>query len=224
MKWVAWVVLVIGVVFLFFKLGYPDYTYRYRLELTLEVDGKPHTGSSVIEVRWIGGPALDRQGAYSASGHVYGQAPLIDLGHRGVLIASLIGGDLSLPNHGFSARWLGAQAFGNDSSYLRLPQLPHLRGRRNLSSNNWPRLMWLPDPSDRTSAREIALDDIENVFGRGARFTSAFVEITNDPIVFDIDKKLPWYRAWADEYNRRLTVSPPPGQITLSPSMLIGDN
>jgi hypothetical protein len=224
MKWIACAALFVSIPYLAYKLVYPDYTYRYRLELTLEVDGKPYTGSSVIEVRWIGGPSVGNQGAYAADGHVYGQVPLIDLGNRGILIAGLINGDTGSPNDAVSALWLGAKAFGNDSSYAKLPQLVRETGRRDLRPDNWPRLMWLPDRLNPTSARKIGLNEIESVFGRGARFTSAFVEITHDPIDIDIDKKLPWYRAWVDEYHRqRLIIYGPPGKIILRPNMLLGD-
>jgi hypothetical protein len=213
-------VLVIGVSYFTYKVKYPDYTFRYRLELTLEIDGIPYTGSSVIEVQWIGGPSIEHHGANAADGFVYGQAPLIDLGQRGVLIAALetdLGNDAAV-----SARWLGAQAFGNDSSYDRLPELARVRGRRDLKPDNWPRLMLLPDRLDPKSARKIGPDEIENIFGHGARFTSAFVETTHDSIKIDIDKKLPWYPAWADEIRKvRLQLSYP-GVVTLRPLMLVG--
>lgn len=53
LKGVIIATLFIGVCYVAYKAKYPDYAFRYRLELTLEIDGKPHTGSSVIEVQWI---------------------------------------------------------------------------------------------------------------------------------------------------------------------------
>jgi hypothetical protein len=224
LKWIIFAALCIGVPYFAYNLIYPDYTYRYRLELTLELDGKPYTGSSVIEVRWIGGPSISHQGAYAASGFVYGQAPLIDLGTRGILIVGLINADSGSPHDAVPALFLGAAAFGNDSSYKKLPSLVRETGRRDLKPDNWPRLMWLPDRLDRTSARKIAPEEIESVFGPGARFTSAFAEMTSDPIMIDIDKKLPWYRVWADGYRRQpLAIYDRPGIVTLRPNMLIGD-
>jgi hypothetical protein len=194
--------------------------FRYRLQLTLEIDGKPYPGSSVIEVKWIGGPSIAQHGAYAADGFVYGQAPLIDLGQRGVRIAAL---DTDLGNDAaVSARWLGAQAFGNDSSYDRLPELARVRGRSDLKPENWPRLMLLPDRFDPKSARKTASDEIENIFGLGARFASAFVETTDESIKIDIDKKLPWYPAWADQYRKVTLQLSYPGQVTLRPWMLVG--
>ena len=51
MKWlgIALAVIVAGVVL--FKLKYPTYAYRYRMTVTVAVNGQVHTGSSVIETR-----------------------------------------------------------------------------------------------------------------------------------------------------------------------------
>jgi hypothetical protein len=223
LKRIIFAALCVGVPYFAYKLIYPDYTYRYRLELTLALDGKPYTGSSVIEVRWVGGPSISHQGAYAADGSVYGQAPLIDLGTRGILIVGLTNADSGSPHDAVPALFLGAAAFGNDSSYKKLPSLELETGRRDLKPDNWPRLMWLPDRLDRTSARKIAPEKIESIFGPGARFTNAFVEMTSDPIVIDIDKKLPWYRAWADECRRQPFETYEPGIVILRPNMLIGD-
>jgi hypothetical protein len=41
---------------------YPTYTHRYWLTIAIETDGVVHSGSSVIEVRWAGQPALGDAG------------------------------------------------------------------------------------------------------------------------------------------------------------------
>src|SRR5260370_3892357 len=69
---------------------YPDYSYRYRLTVNIEVDGKIHSGSSVIEVKWRGGPVIGDGGPFGPS--VKGQAALVDLGDRGMVVGSLLGG------------------------------------------------------------------------------------------------------------------------------------
>jgi hypothetical protein len=50
MKWLAILIVIVGAAALVVKSNFPTYTYRYRLQLSLAVDGKIHTGSSVIEV------------------------------------------------------------------------------------------------------------------------------------------------------------------------------
>jgi hypothetical protein len=54
-----------------------DYTCRYRLIVNIEVDGKLHSGSSVIEVTWHGGPEIGDVGPYSPT--MRGQAALVEL-------------------------------------------------------------------------------------------------------------------------------------------------
>jgi hypothetical protein len=205
MRWLAFIAITLGVTYLGFKAFYPDYTYRYRLELTLEVDGKPYTGSSVIEVKWIGGPAVSAHGAYAADGRLRGQAPVIDLGDRGVVVAALInGGSANLDNYrAVDALWLCALAFGSDSSYADLPKLEKLTGRREIPPDDWPLLIYFPNPSDPMSARKFNPAQVQDVFGAAARFASAFVQITNDPVVVEIDKRLPWYSAWAKDYRQK---------------------
>jgi hypothetical protein len=35
-----------------YTLYYPTYSYRYRLTINIEADGKLHTASSVVEASW----------------------------------------------------------------------------------------------------------------------------------------------------------------------------
>jgi hypothetical protein len=59
--------------------------------------------------------------------------------------------------------------------------------------------------------------------GGGARFVEAFVEITSDPVVIDIDDRLPWYRVWRDEIERKFPKVVLPNPTLLSPYMLVRD-
>lgn len=77
----------IGGAVAWWKINYPTYIYRYRLTIALEVDGKVHTGSSVIEVIWKGGPEFGDVGPYHPN--VRGQGVWIDLGSRGIAIATM---------------------------------------------------------------------------------------------------------------------------------------
>jgi hypothetical protein len=207
-----------------FNIAYPTYTYRYRLTITVEIDGKIHTGSSVIEVSFRGQPYLPGVGSFIP--HIRGQAVFIDLGRFGTAIAVLIapsfeqGGTVRWPE-GVSALWLATRAFGIKATNDELPQLPHLAGRRDLTPDNMPRLIWFSHLDDPKTARRFKVENIPTLFGPSARLAAAYVEITNDPIVIDIDKKLPWYE----------TLTRPLGQglieieygFALSKGMFIGD-
>ena len=171
MKWLGVFAAVIALAVLAYKITFPSYSYHYRLELAVEIDGKPHVGSSVIEVHWGCGPTVGDSGGCAA--HLGGQAALIDLGSRGMLIAPLRnGGPYYLTTaRGTDAVFLCAQAFGNRSSQQELSALTRLSGRRDLSPTNFPYLVWLPNPADPKSARSLTLDELTGAIDPTARFS-----------------------------------------------------
>ncbi|HZO47871.1 MAG TPA: hypothetical protein VFB68_18370 [Xanthobacteraceae bacterium] len=212
--------LIAGPVILY-KLAYPDYQYRYRLTLAIEADGKVHTGSSVIEVTWHGQPYVPGAGSYFP--HVGGQAVVIDLGSRGTVIAALTAGQSSQePLRAIDALFLVPRAFGIVGGDKVLPQLTRLSGRRELTPDNMPRLLWLSDVSDPKTIRQIKPEDIPNIVGPDARLKAAQVEITRDPIVIDIDKKLPWYSA-LEKLQKGRSFTGRPGEFQLYYSMFVGE-
>jgi hypothetical protein len=223
MKWLAILVALIAVAVVVFKVNHPTYSYRYRLQISLSVDGKVHTGSSVIEVTWECGPKIADSGPCGPS-DLRGQAALIDLGDHGVVVATLRTGDTisPVPDGAIDAVFLCANAFGNRSTYEELPALPRLTGRRNLSPENFPRLVWFPNRADQKSVKKITVGDVANSLDPTARFTKAFCEITNDPIVVNIADKLPWYPALEREQKGR-GITSFPGRFQLVYNMFVGE-
>lgn len=216
------IALLVVSIIVWWQIKYPTYSYRYRLTLAIEVDGKVHTGSSVIEIVWSGGPEFGDVGPYHPS--IRGQAPVVDLGPRGTVVAALINGESygAASDGALSALWIAARAFGNDSTNDQLSKLPKLTGRRDLAVDNMPRLIWFSNVADPKMALKLRADEIPKIVGANARLVNAFVEITRDPIVIDIDKKLVWFRPWADRY-RELGPVWLPNQTVLSRNMFVGD-
>lgn len=183
--------------------SYPGYTYRYRLSISPEIGGQVRTASSVIEV-------TAEESPFGGGGaRLRGQAPYLDLGERGVLIFSL-GNDYGGSDR--AALWIGAKAFGNDSSIPNIKKLPALTGRRELPSESIPLAIWFPKTGDLTQRRALFPQDFEAAFGPGARIASASVEITREPVVLDIDKKLPWLAP--------LTAKPKGGGVLSTPEQM----
>lgn len=89
--------------------------------------------------------------------------------------------------------WLVSRAFGISDANDGLSQLAGLSGGKDLRSDNLPELIWFSNIADPKTARKVSLAHIQNFFGPDARVTAANVEITRDPILVDIDKKLPWF-------------------------------
>ena len=195
------VVLIVGAAALVvgYKYEYPVYSYRYRLTVNIELDGKTHSGSSVIEVGWQEGIKLGDSGGFAPM--IRGQAALVDLGERGVVVATLINDESYGPAQvgALGALSMAAEAFGNHSTGPEIPDLPKLRGKRELELSKLPRLLWFSNPQDPTTARKLLVQDIPATFGPSARFAGASVEITNDPIVIDIRQKLLWLKPLEDK-------------------------
>src|ERR1700752_700564 len=134
MKWALGLpVVIIAVGVVAYKMAFPSYSYRYRLQISLSVDEKVYTGASVIEVTWNCGPEVTGLGRCISS--LGGQAVVIDLGSRGAVVATLRSGEYvtPIPDGAVEAVWLCANAFGNPSTHKELPGLPSLTGRRALS-------------------------------------------------------------------------------------------
>jgi hypothetical protein len=149
--------------------SHTNYSYRYRLGLAISIDGKIHAGSSVIEVKWECGPRVADSGRCGPS--LGGQATLVDLGSRGVVVATLHTGEniTPVPDGAVDAVWLCANAFGNHSTNEELPGLQRLQGRRDLSPSNFPRLVWFANPADVKSAQKITIENMAQALGPGAR-------------------------------------------------------
>jgi hypothetical protein len=224
MKWLAILLAFIAAGVVIFKLNFPTYSYRYRLQVSLALDEKVYTGSSVIEVAWECGPKIAGLGRCAA--YLGGQAAVIDLGSRGVVVATLRTGEniLPIPDGAIDAVWLCANAFGNRSTDAELPALPRLTGRRGLSPSNFPRLVWFPNPADVNSARKVTAQNVASILDPTAHFTEAFVEITRDPIAVDIPNKLPWFSELRRQQKGGKGLLSRSGQFQLVYNMFVGEN
>lgn len=215
-----------GVGYFYWKNRSEVFAYRYRLHLAISIDDRVSTGSGVVEVVWQCGRSYGNN--HDELGPCYpslgGQAALVDLGPRGVVVATLHTGEniSPVPDGAISAVWLCGNAFGNGSTNNEeLPALPKLSGRRNLVPSNFPRLVWFPRPDDPGTATKVTVQNIASIIDPTARITEAYVEITRDPIVIDIPSKLPWFA----ELRRpgKLLVSKS-GQFQLVHNMFVGEN
>jgi len=224
MKWLGMLLALVVAAVVIFKSNFPTYSYRYRLQISLSIDEKVYTGSSVIEVTWECGPKITGLGQCAPS--LGGQAAVIDLGSRGVVVATLRSGETisPTPDGAIDAVWLCGNAFGNHGINEELPALPRLKGRRDLSPSNLPRLVWFANPADMKSAQKITALNLASVLDPTARFTEGFVEITRDPIVVDIANKLPWFPELRRQQKEGRGILSRPGQFQLVYNMFVGEN
>lgn len=176
-------------------------------------------------MKWACGQLIPGAGLAPCESSLGGQATVVDLGPRGVVVATLFTGEnvLPVPDGAVDAVWLCANAFGNRSTYEEIPKLPGLAGRRVLAPDNFPRLVWFSNPADPNSARKVMVGNIASILDPSARITEATVEIRRDPIVMDIAKKLPWYPAML-EAQKGKGITSKPGKFKLMYRMFVGDN
>jgi hypothetical protein len=194
--------VLVGAIVFWLWMSFPTVSYRYRLTVAVDVDGESRAGSSVIEVSYRFTPQLlwGISGQYNLTS-VKGQAAVIDLGQRGVLIAALgnnndpdivsanaLAGRAFQPFARQSGGWYGA-------TLSRVRALSQMQGTAILQSDNLPPFVWFPNRDDPTTAHFVRPANFASVIGGAIRLASAQVEITNDPVVIDIDKKLPLYES-----------------------------
>ena len=215
-KFLLFSALFVGAVVAAYKFAFPTYTHRYRLVVTIQIDDRSYTGSSVIEVRWIGQPKFGDASPFIPA--VAGEAAVVELpGHRAV-IAALRGG-VSEFDRSINASLLAIQAF-QLSGFEGYREITKQTGRRELSPDNMPLLLWLSDIADPKTARPITTAHIPELVGPNARLASVSIEMTGDPVAIDIDRKLPWLKALrAEEKNGVLSR---PGVFKLVHEMFVG--
>jgi hypothetical protein len=193
--WGAISLVAVGVlIYAAYKQSYPTISYRYRLTMAFEIDGQLYRNSTVIEPQWIYQPQFGS--APPVREEIVGQALFLDLGANGAIIATLQTGESSQvkPDGAVSAQWLAGRAFSDSSRALDAREMQRMTGRRQLKPDNMPRLLWFRNVADMNSATKFKPDEISALFGPPARLVGSFVEITDAPIVIDIDTKLSWHR------------------------------
>lgn len=168
-------------------IAFPTYTYRYRMTVEVEVDGKVHSGSSVIEVRLQKQPQIFVP-VPPVLPAVSGEAVFVDLGAGRSVIALLASGP-NASNVDYP-KYIVATHFRLSHSDRDLVQYSSLQGQWELPMQTLPTLVTFTDLNDPKTARVVRPEEFEAVFGRGVRFKRAFVEMTNDPVTRGIEKKM----------------------------------
>jgi hypothetical protein len=200
MKRLGVIAAIIAVVFVGYKVAYPSATLRYRLTLEVEIDGKPLTGSGVIEVSYAKNVRLLGASADIIT-EIDGEAVSVDLGKNDVLFALLTpakhprsGPEYILPV------LFGLTTGGFGSEDIR--RIGALSGRRDVPFNLLPLMVRLRNAADPKSAE---LFDPLNSQDHGLKLARATIEIvdagiwplnvagiTGVPISRGITTKLPW--------------------------------
>ncbi|MEQ1718867.1 MAG: hypothetical protein ABL907_23265 [Hyphomicrobium sp.] len=201
--------VMVGPPYTLFQTAYPTVTHRYRLTLVADDNGKPVTGSSVIEASYWKAPMFMLSPAeYGSSAR--GEAVAVDFGEKGVLFALLKGEDVHS-----DASWIVRTAFGIERFSppdAELRKLRALRGSTELPFSSLPILVRFRDINDPKTVERVDPNNLAASFGPGVKLINVTIEIvhsglwplnvfgiTGTPLTTGIEKQLAWLPNYYDK-------------------------
>ena len=181
--------------------------FRYKLTLAVDTPEGVKTGFSVVEMdAWD--VSIPARGTMSRA---KGEAVYVGLGEGARPIVAAMG-PYRPQKGGF--RWgegkpdidgllllYGEPAKREETLIDRIRRLASMRGPRALTASELPDLVTFADINDPRSFLRVDPHDLPAALGRGVKWNSITIEITNEPLTTGIEKKLPWLN------NLRTTLS-----------------
>lgn len=188
MKRLGIIALVIVGLLSLYKLSYPTYSCRYRMTVSVEVDGQVRSASSVIEY------SVTKQMQFLPTVNpkhfdAEGQAVFIDLGRERSLIALLQSGEFA-QEYDFPLRVVPSHF--ELKTERQLASMSTLRGKWELDEKNLPTLATFSDPNNSATLRVVRPDQLEQAFGQGVRWRGVTIEMTTDPVTRGLEARLPF--------------------------------
>jgi hypothetical protein len=175
------------------QVAYPTYTFRYRMTVEVEVDGKFRSGASIIEVRLVTQPSIVVP-VPSVLPEASGEAVFVDLGEGRNVLALLTSGpnlmDVDYPKYVVPAHFGLSTVRAEWSKYPRTPD------RWDVRADRMPTFVTFLDVNDPKSARLLRPSDFGAVLGPGVHLRRVWIEMTNDPVTRGIFQRLPWLRGF----------------------------
>lgn len=174
-----------------------DYRYRCRLTVMIETPRGLASGASVFEVQVVRSTDL-ASGASGAEAHIRGEAVAVDLPQDrtifGLLKTNGISGNDNLAV--MSMRALDP-AFGYDlvATAKRLRSKSGVRTSAPVQPQDYPLFVTFEDLADPHTVRLIDPAQLAAVVGAGTRLVSIMVELTNEHLTDDLQRRIPWLRS-----------------------------
>jgi len=166
---------------------------RYRLEITLRIDGVTTTASSVYQMSLgSGGGSGAGTIARFLLSSFEGQAIVLPLSNLPTLIVPMTTGTVD----GFTMLYLAACDLrpneGEEPAHY-LTRVQAFNGKCNVPSNLLT-ILAIADPLNPRTLRLASVSNLSATFGPNVSFLSAAVSTTNDPVTTGIRSILPWVR------------------------------
>ncbi len=180
-------------------------SYRYKLTLVVNNNGKLISGYNVVAVRvsflHTLQESIDRQPK--------GEALVLEVGTGRLLVATLRNKDSNMPgsrgwgeNAPFGvllkAYGIEASAAAKNSKDWMAPTKENLRrlqrqsGPRPIPFSSLPDLLTFANADDPNTVQLVDPNNLAASFGRGVTLQSATIEVTDEQLTRGIEKKLPW--------------------------------
>jgi hypothetical protein len=192
MKWLGIFGVTAIAIYGIFQYSYPSTTYRYRMTIVAEADGKEISGSGVVEVTHENRVPWMTNSASILAATARGEAFSVDFGSKGRMFVLLRGSErCSLPEHLIPSLF-EIKRKGNDRDYLN--QLAQVRGMKRIPRTCLPMFVRFGDTANPTTLELMEPEELARYFDENVRFTAATIEITNDSVTSGIDMALPWLR------------------------------
>jgi hypothetical protein len=183
---------------------FPSHTLNYRLKITVEVDGKRYSGSSVIRLSYFNNglfKGFDALSDYSTT--VSGEAAVVDMGAHGLLFGLLTGmGRVA----GFRAQYPFEELRDEAGDFW-----PHDPSGLHASAQNHPEEVPIPfnkeshpqvfpvlarfkNLMDPGTLQMITPETFSTFYGSSARVIGATIQITDAEPEARIERVLPWLK------------------------------
>ncbi len=175
-------------------------TYRYRMTVIVDTPEGVRTGSSVIEVRTFTSPEFPGPEAGGVITRYYGEAPVVDLGGRGLLFATLQGADRYAADTSYGERMNTGNVDERRRKIRRLMEMP---GIENMRPRRYPMLVHFRDIDDPNTVEHVDPENLAASFGPGYRLDGITIEMTNDRPTESIGSRFSW---WDHYRSNRLRV------------------
>ena len=211
LSWSWSVAVAIGVIALgviIYNLANPWHTYRYRLTVDLDVDGKSLSQSKIYQISKADSP-LRKYFAFESGTEirdVEGEALYFDLGAKPLVITLSGPSDSKGPT---SVVVLAQHMLKvNDWNSPVLQEAMKKGTKVSVPIDKLPWMITFDDPADPNSVRLIDPDNLSAVFGRNVSVSSASLEMTTKrPSKIEIFQHLPWLRNIARPFPSEVTKS-----------------
>ncbi len=207
MKILGILIILIAAMVGYYKLAYPDYTYRYRMTVEIDTPDGLKSGSSVIEIHttqwpdWLAGLS----GGHTSASDYKGEAVAVDIAEGKTLFVLLCSekdvdhAKYMLP-YTFPMDWLPytfpmdlANPWYQSKSREGIRYYGTLKNAKGvLPEDKLPLFVYFKDISDPKTVERVDPKNITASFGAGVKFKKIVIETTDDQMTWGIEKRLEW--------------------------------